>query len=192
MQQHGAAWPKLPLRSLGFYEDSGPKDEWDGRCACKALPKECLAAVAQLTGLTHLTLEWCLGAKPEGLLPAVQQLTQLQQLSLWWEWITVYFDGFEQPLHYYLQRPEELQLAATDVHALMVSIQQCLPQLQQLRWLCDYVKGTLHLDLSGLKCALQELEDVEPGCATMQQVFDAVAPWLAAEALGYSMKRYVV
>lgn len=64
LQQHAAVWPKLPLRSLGFYEDSGlyhRRDEYFWQESL--LPKQCVLAAAQLTGLTHLALEATVGGK---------------------------------------------------------------------------------------------------------------------------------
>jgi hypothetical protein len=65
----------------------------------------------------------------------LQQLTKLQHLTLGWDWITTYFEGDTVPLQEYT--PNELQSAAVRVHAVMHGIAERLPQLQQLRWLCD-------------------------------------------------------
>ncbi|WIA17099.1 hypothetical protein OEZ85_013997 [Tetradesmus obliquus] len=183
LQQHAAVWPKLPLRSLGFYEDSGlyhRRDEYSWQESL--LPKECVLAAAQLTGLTHLALEGTIGRK--GLLQVVQQLTGLRHLSLWWDWMTQYFDndGYEQGDY----TQEERQQAAGDVLTVMRAIDEGLPRLQHLNWLCDTIRTKsaderMSLDRVALQHVLQELEDEAPDCVQMQQLHYAGKIWLNKE-----------
>ncbi|WIA17100.1 hypothetical protein OEZ85_013998 [Tetradesmus obliquus] len=204
MQQHAAAWPKLPLCSLGFYEDSGLQESPfnAGTHYASPLPAECLAAVVQLTGLTHLALDWSLQREGDGLLGIVQQLTGLRHLSFRWEWITQHFEGDVVPLAEYTE--DQLQQAAGDVHALMRGIVECLPQLQQLHWLCDIADERMSLDLAGVQGALQDLqglqdsaseevleyEQADLGYFTMQQLRDGVQRWLDEEELPDGMHRF--
>lgn len=179
MQQHAAVWPKLPLCSLGFYQDFGMHGNIGG-CGLSAvpMPAECLAAVAQLTGLTHLVLDWTVSTASErGLLQVVQQLTKLRHLAFCWCWITLF--NLKPPALHHTR--EELQVAATGVRSLMRGICDGLPQLQQLQWLCDFLPHRMRLDLAGLQGALKDLGPAAPGSVTMQGVHDAVEPWLVRQ-----------
>lgn len=183
LQQHAAVWPKLPLRSLGFYEDSGlyhRRDEYSWQESL--LPKQCVLAAAQLTGLTHLALEATVGGK--GLLQVVQQLTGLQHLSLWWDWMTEHFDNDGYERRGYTQ--EERQQAAGDVLTLMRAIDEGLPRLQHLNWLCDTIRTKsaderMSLDCVALQHVLKELKDEAPDCVDMQQLYFAGKIWLNKE-----------
>uniref|UniRef100_A0A383VSU1 Uncharacterized protein n=1 Tax=Tetradesmus obliquus TaxID=3088 RepID=A0A383VSU1_TETOB len=146
------------------------------------LPKECVLAAAQLTELTHLALEGTIGRK--GLLQVVQQLTGLRHLSLWWDWMSQYFDndGYEQGDY----TQEERQQAAGDVLTVMRAIDEGLPRLQHLDWLCDTIRTKsaderMSLDRIALQHVLQELEDEAPDCVQMQQLYYAGKIWLNKE-----------
>jgi hypothetical protein len=190
MKQHAAAWAQLPMTSLGMYEFSGAmlhRGEYSFELSY--LGAGCMAAVALLTGLTHLALDWGISSRDIGLPHTLQQLTKLQHLTLGWDWITTYFSGDTVPdVRSYT--PEELQRAALQVRSTMQTIAEGLPHLQQLHWLCDIANERLSLNLWRLKNAVQDLGDDES--VTLQQVFDAVQPWLMRQALPYGRTMHIV
>jgi hypothetical protein len=189
MQQHAAAWAQLPVTSLGMYEYSGAMQHGgEYRYDIDPLGESCLAAVAKLTGLTHLALDWSVSSSGAGLSHTLQQLSKLQHLTLGWDWITTYFEGDTVPLQEYT--PSELQSAAVRVRSVMQAIGERLPHLQQLRWLCDIANERLSLTLRGVRNALQDFDDEEP--VTLQGVFDAVRLWLVRDTLPNGMNRWLV
>jgi hypothetical protein len=68
MQQHAAAWAQLPVTRLGMYKFSGAKQLGDEyRYDLDPLGGSCMAAVAKLTGRTHLALDWSVSSSGAGL-----------------------------------------------------------------------------------------------------------------------------